>query len=160
MDGQGMRKVTKVISDSHTSVIFINQIREKVGMVFGNPEITPGGRALKFAASVRIELRKKEVIKDGAGNPIGSVVQAKIIKNKMAPPFKTAKFDVRFGKGITRSSSILELALEHGIIRKKGAWYSYNDGNVGQGREKTLEFLEANEDVMEEIQKEILSREA
>ncbi len=151
-----MKKLTAVISKSNTVAIFINQIREKIGIMFGNPETTPGGRALKFYASVRIEVRKGEAIKDGA-DTIGNRTKCKVIKNKVAPPFKSCEFDMIFGHGISRTGEVLDYAIELDIIKKSGAWFSYNDMRIGQGRENTKKFLDDNPDVMQEIEDKIWS---
>lgn len=147
---QALRKLTGIISKSNTCIIFINQIREKVGIMFGNPETTPGGRALRFGASVRVDIRKGDAIKDGT-NFIGNRTKAKIVKNKLAPPFKTAEFDIIFGKGISQSGCVLDLAVEKGIISKKGSFYRYNDENIGQGRENTVQYLTDNPELVEEL---------
>ncbi len=149
-----MKKLTAVISKTNTVAIFINQIREKIGIMFGNPETTPGGRALKFYSSVRIEVRKGEAIKDGA-DTIGYRTKCKVIKNKVAPPFKSCEFDMIFGKGISRTGEVLDYATELDIITKSGAWFSYNDMRIGQGRENTKKFLDDNPDVMREIEEKI-----
>lgn len=149
-----MKKLTAVISKSNTVAIFINQVREKIGIMFGNPETTPGGRALKFYASVRIEVRKGEAIKDGA-DTIGNRTKCKVIKNKVAPPFKSCEFDMIFGHGISRTGEVLDYAIELDIIKKSGAWFSYNDMRIGQGRENTKKFLDDNPDVMKEIEDKI-----
>lgn len=153
---QALRKLTSVISHSNAVVIFINQIREKVGVIYGSPEVTTGGRALKFFSSVRIDVRKGEPIKDGA-NLIGNRTKAKIVKNKMAPPFMVAEFDMIFGEGISKSSDILDVAAEYDIIKKSGAWYSYNGERIGQGREKAKEYLIDNPADMEEIRSKIMA---
>lgn len=147
---QAMRKLTPVVSKSRTVCIFINQIREKIGVMFGNPEITPGGRALKFFSSVRIDIRKKDTIKDGE-EPIGYVAEVKVVKNKVAPPFKKAKFDIMFGSGISTESEVLEMAESLNIINKSGAWYSYGDVRMGQGRENSKQFLRDNPEIFTEI---------
>jgi len=149
-----MKKLTAVIAKSNTVAIFINQIREKIGVMFGNPETTPGGRALKFYSSVRIEVRKGEAIKDGS-DTIGNRTKCKVIKNKVAPPFKSCEFDMIFGKGISRTGEVLDLATELNIIKKSGAWFSYEDMRIGQGREATKKFLEENPAVMKEIEDKI-----
>ncbi|HAG06736.1 MAG TPA: recombinase RecA [Peptococcaceae bacterium] len=151
---QALRKLTGVISKSRTSAIFINQIREKVGVMFGNPETTPGGRALKFYASVRLEVRKLEALKKGA-EVIGSRVRAKVVKNKVAPPFRQADFDILYGEGISREGSILDLGVDLKIINKAGAWYAYGDERLGQGRESAREFLKEHPAVLQEIEKKI-----
>ena len=149
-----MKKLTAVISKSNTVAIFINQIREKIGVMFGNPETTPGGRALKFYASVRIEVRKGEPIKEGA-ETIGNRTKCKVIKNKVAPPFKSCEFDMIFGHGISRTGEVLDYAQELGIVKKSGAWFSYEDMRIGQGRENTKKFLDENPAVMKEIEDKI-----
>ena len=149
-----MKKLTAIISKSNTVAIFINQIREKIGVMFGNPETTPGGRALKFYASVRIEVRKGEPIKDGA-DTIGNRTKCKVIKNKVAPPFKSCEFDMIFGHGISRTGEVLDYAIELGLIKKSGAWFSYNDMRIGQGRENTKKFLDDNPATMKEIEDQI-----
>lgn len=149
-----LKKLTALISKTNTVAIFINQIREKIGIMFGNPETTPGGRALKFYASVRIEVRKGEAIKEGA-DTIGNRTKCKVIKNKVAPPFKSCEFDMIFGHGISRTGEVLDYAIELDIIKKSGAWFSYNDMRIGQGRENTKKFLDDNPDVMKEIEDKI-----
>jgi recombination protein RecA len=151
---QALRKLTGAISRSRTSVIFINQLREKVGIVFGNPEVTPGGRALKFYSSVRIELRKVEQLKQGTV-PVGARVRAKVVKNKVAPPFRQAEFDIMFsgdGMGISREGDILDLGVEAGIIKKLGAFFSYGDLRLGQGRENAKTFLRQNPELAKELE--------
>ena len=147
---QALRKLTGIISKSNTCVIFINQIREKVGVMFGNPETTPGGRALRFGASVRVDIRKGDAIKDGTAF-VGNRTKAKIVKNKLAPPFKTAEFDIIFGKGISQSGCVLDLAVEKGLITKKGSFFKYNDDNIGQGRENTVQYLADNPELADEL---------
>lgn len=154
MMSQALRKMTSVSSKSNTAVIFINQLREKIGVMFGNPETTTGGKALKFYASVRLDVRKTDAIKDGT-NIIGNRTKVKVVKNKMAPPFKTAEFDIMYGKGISKSGCILDMAIELGYIKKSGAWFSYNDEKIGQGKENTKIYLENNPDVMQEIESKI-----
>jgi recombination protein RecA len=151
---QALRKLTGAISRSRTSVIFINQLREKVGIVFGNPEVTPGGRALKFYSSVRIDLRRVETLKQGT-NPVGSRVRAKVVKNKVAPPFRQAEFDIMVtGKsvGISREGDIIDLGVEAGFVKKMGAFFSYGDVRLGQGRENSKEFMRNNPDLTMEIE--------
>ncbi len=152
---QALRKLTGIISKSNTCIIFINQIREKVGIMFGNPETTPGGRALRFGASVRVDIRKGDAIKDGT-NIVGNHTKAKIVKNKLAPPFKTAEFDIIFGKGISQNGCILDLAVEKNIITKSGSFFRYNDEKIGQGRENTVQYLADNPEVGEEIKARIM----
>ena len=149
-----MRKLTSVISKSNTVAIFINQVREEIGVMYGNPETTPGGRALKFYASVRIEVRKGEKIVDG-GEIIGYTTKCKVVKNKVAPPFKETQFDMIFGEGISRLGEIITMGEELGFIKKSGAWYSYNGERLGQGKEKTKKFLKENDDLRLEIEGKI-----
>lgn len=149
-----MRKLTSVISKSNTVAIFINQVREKIGVMYGNPETTPGGRALKFYASVRIEVRKGEKIVDG-GEIIGYTTKCKVVKNKVAPPFKETQFDMIFSEGISRLGEIITMGEELGFIKKSGAWYSYNGERLGQGKEKTKKFLKENDDLRLEIENKI-----
>ncbi len=151
---QALRKLTGVISKSRTTVIFINQIREKVGVVYGSPETTTGGRALKFYASIRLEVRKQDNIKQGT-DIIGSRTRVKVVKNKVAPPFKQADFDIMYGTGISREGSLLDLATEMNIITKSGAWYSYGEERLGQGRENVKEYLKEHPDVALEIERKI-----
>lgn len=151
---QALRKLTGAISKSRTTVIFINQIREKVGVVYGSPEITTGGRALKFYASIRLEVRKQENIKHGV-DIIGSRTRVKVVKNKVAPPFKQADFDIMYGTGISREGSILDIAVDLNIITKSGAWYSYGDNRLGQGRENVREYLKEHPEVTGEIEHKI-----
>ncbi len=151
---QAMRKLTAAISKTNCTAIFINQIREKIGVLYGNPETTPGGRALKFYASVRIDVRKGEPIKDGS-EVIGSRVKCKVVKNKVAPPFKTAEFDMLFGEGISKLGEIIDCATEFDIIKKSGSWFSYDDMKIGQGRDKVKDFLKENPDVCNEIETKV-----
>ncbi len=148
---QGLRKLTSSISKSRTSVIFINQLREKVGIVFGNPEVTPGGRALKFYASVRIDVRRVESIKQG-NEVLGNRVRARVVKNKVAPPFRTAEFDIMFKHGISKEGDMLDLGVGLDLIKKSGAFYSYGETRIGQGREAAKEFLRAHTDVASELE--------
>jgi len=148
---QALRKLTGVVSRSRTCLIFINQIREKIGIMFGNPETTTGGRALKFYASVRIDIRRIGQIKEG-DQDIGSRTRVKIVKNKMAPPFKLAEFDILYGSGISRTGDLLDLAITHRIIEKSGAWFSYGETRLGQGRENVRQFLDQNPDLKDEIE--------
>ncbi|MDE5584418.1 MAG: recombinase RecA [Ruminococcus sp.] len=154
---QAMRKLTGAISKSNCVAIFINQIREKIGVMYGNPETTPGGRALKFYASVRIEVRKGEVIKNN-GEIIGASTRCKVVKNKVAPPFKEATFDMMYGQGISRTGEVLDMAVELEIIKKGGSWFSYNDQKLGQGRDNVKELLKNDEALMKEIEEKILAR--
>ncbi len=148
---QAMRKLSASISKTNCIVIFINQLREKVGISYGNPEVTPGGRALKFYASVRIEIRKKDVLKDGS-TIYGNHVACKVVKNKVAPPFKTAEFDILYGKGISKLSELVDMGSAFGIVEKSGSWFSYGGQRIGQGKEKAVAFLEGHPDVAAEIE--------
>jgi recombination protein RecA len=149
---QALRKLTASVAKSRTCVIFINQIREKIGVMFGNPETTPGGRALKFYSSVRLDVRRIEGIKDGT-EFIGNRVRAKVVKNKVAPPFRTAEFDLMYSKGISKEGSLLDVAVEQGIVHKAGAWFTYKEEQIGQGRENAKAFLTEHPDVLEEIER-------
>lgn len=152
---QAMRKLTPLLSKTNCVAIFINQIREKIGVMYGNPETTPGGRALKFYASVIIDVRKGEAIKDGS-EPIGSRTKIKIKKNKVAPPFKECEFDIIFGKGISRTGEVLDMAVELDVIKKSGAWFSYDGNKLGQGRDNVKKALEENPELMKEIEEKVL----
>ena len=154
---QAMRKLTAAISKSNCVAIFINQIREKIGVMYGNPETTPGGRALKFYSSVRIEVRRGEVIKDGS-QVIGASTRCKVVKNKVAPPFKEAEFDMIYGQGISRTGEVLDIAVDLEIIKKGGSWFSYEDQKLGQGRDNVKEILANNPELMKEIEEKILAR--
>ena len=154
---QAMRKLTAAISKSNCVAIFINQIREKIGVMYGNPETTPGGRALKFYSSVRIEVRKGEVIKSGS-DIIGASTKCKIVKNKVAPPFKECEFDLMYGTGISRTGEVLDLAVDLDIIKKGGSWFSYKDQKLGQGRDNVKELLKNDENLLKEIEEQILAR--
>lgn len=151
---QALRKLTAVISRSNCVVIFINQLREKVGVMFGNPETTTGGRALKFYASVRLDVRRIETLKQN-GEVIGNRTRVKVVKNKVAPPFREAEFDIMFGKGISKTGDILDLAVKENIINKAGAWFSYNGEKIGQGRENTKIYLQDNPDVAKEVEDKV-----
>lgn len=151
---QALRKLTPVISKSNCVVIFINQLREKVGVMFGNPETTTGGRALKFYASVRMDIRRTETLKQG-GEMVGNHVRVKIVKNKIAPPFKEAEFDIMFGKGISKEGDILDLATNINLVNKSGAWYAYNGNKIGQGRENAKNYLTEHPDVMEDLEAKV-----
>jgi recombination protein RecA len=151
---KALRKLTAVISRSNCVVIFINQLREKVGVFYGNPETTTGGRALKFYSSVRLDVRKIEILKQG-GEPIGNRVRIKVVKNKIAPPFKEAEFDIVYGKGITKEGDILDLAVKEDIVDKSGAWFAYNGEKIGQGRENAKAFLRSNPVMLEEIENKV-----
>lgn len=151
---QALRKLTAVISKSNTIAVFINQIREKVGIMFGNPEVTPGGRALKFYSSVRLEIRKVETLKQGT-EIIGNRTKAKVVKNKVAPPFKDAEFDIIYGEGISKVGCILDMAADLNIVNKSGAWYSYGENRIGQGRENAREFLKKDPKLVAEIEQKV-----
>jgi recombination protein RecA len=153
---QALRKLTAAISKSRTCVIFINQIREKIGVMFGNPETTTGGRALKFYASVRLDIRRISAIKDGE-EVIGSRVKVKVVKNKVAPPFREAEFDIIFGEGISRLGSLLDLGVTHKVVEKSGAWYAYGGERIGQGRENAKRFLQENPGMADEIEAKLRS---
>ncbi len=148
---QALRKLTGIISKSNCTVIFINQLREKVGVMFGNPETTTGGRALKFYSSIRLDVRRIESLKQG-GEVVGNRTRIRVVKNKIAPPFKEAEFDIMFGRGISREGDILDLAVNIGVVNKSGAWYAYQDTKIGQGRENAKNYLSENPDVMAEIE--------
>jgi len=152
---QALRKLTAAISKSQTVVIFINQLRQKIGVMFGNPETTPGGTALKFYASMRLDIRKTDTLKEGQ-DTTGGRVRVKIVKNKVAPPFKQAEFDIYFNEGISKTGEILDLAVEKGIIEKSGAWYNYNGTRIAQGRENAKEYLKAHPEVFNEIYPKVL----
>ena len=154
---QALRKLAGAISKSNTVAIFINQLREKIGVMFGNPETTTGGRALKFYASMRLDVRRIETLKKG-DDVYGNRTRVKIVKNKVAPPFKQAEFDIIYGKGISREGCILDMAVEAGVVNKAGAWYSYENTRIGQGRENSKEFLLSNSELMAEIEKKVLEK--
>ena len=151
---QALRKLTSIISKSSCIVIFINQLREKIGVMFGNPETTTGGRALKFYASIRMEVRRIETLKQ-AGTMVGNRTRIKVVKNKIAPPFKEAEFDIMFGEGISRAGDILDLAANCNVVQKSGAWYAYNGDKIGQGRENAKQYLKDNPEVMEEVETKV-----
>ncbi len=151
---QALRKLSAVISKSNTTALFINQIREKVGIMFGNPEVTPGGRALKFYSSIRMEIRRTETLKQG-DKMVGNRTRAKIVKNKLAPPFKIAEFDIIYGEGISHEGALIDLGTELNIIDKSGAWYSFAEERLGQGKEKVREFLKDNQEISREIERKI-----
>src|SRR5687767_13262613 len=154
---QALRKITGALSSANTTAIFINQLREKIGVMFGSPETTSGGRALKFYASVRLDVRRIESLKDGT-DVVGNRTRVKVVKNKVAAPFKQAEFDIMYGKGISREGSLIDVGVEQAIIRKSGAWYTYDGDQLGQGKEKAREFLRENPDVAAEIEKKILEK--
>ena len=151
---QALRKLTANLNKTKTIMVFINQLREKIGVMFGSPETTPGGRALKFYSSVRLDIRRIEAIKDGA-EVVGSRTRVKVVKNKVAPPFKQAEFDIMYGKGISREGSVLDLGVELGIIKKSGAWFTYEGEQLGQGRENAKNFLNTNPEIMVEVSEKV-----
>lgn len=151
---QALRKLTAITNRSKTSVIFINQLREKVGVMFGNPETTPGGKALKYFASLRLDIRKADALK-GDGGIIGNRTKCKVVKNKLAPPFKVAEFDIIYGEGISQEGCLIDLGVEYGILTKSGSWFNYNDDKIAQGREKLREHLKANPELKAEIEAKI-----
>ena len=151
---QALRKLTSTISKTKTTCIFINQLREKIGVMFGNPETTTGGNALKFYSSVRIDIRKKETLKDG-DTPIGNIVKVKIVKNKVAPPFRRAEFEITFGEGISKIGEIVDLGVELDIIKKSGSWFSYGDSKLGQGRDAVKALLKDNPELCDELEAKI-----
>jgi len=151
---KALRKITGVVNKTKTAVIFINQLREKIGVMFGNPEVTPGGRALKYYASVRLDIRRIDNLKEGT-DTVGSRTRVRVVKNKVAPPFKSAEFDIMYGKGISKEGSIIDVAADQGILIKSGSWYSYNNDRIGQGRENAKVFLMQNPDIMNKIEREI-----
>ena len=153
---QALRKITGALSATGTTAIFINQLREKIGVFFGSPETTTGGKALKFYASVRIDVRRTQTLKDG-DQPVGNRTKAKVVKNKMAPPFKQAEFDILYGQGISREGGLLDLGVDNGVIRKSGAWYTYGSDQLGQGKENARTFLKDNPELAEEIENKILA---
>jgi RecA protein len=152
---QALRKITGALSASGTTAIFINQLREKIGVFFGNPETTTGGKALKFYASVRLDVRRIETLKEGS-EPVGNRTRVKVVKNKMAPPFKQAEFDIMYGQGISREGCIIDMGVDGGIVRKSGAWYTYDGDQLGQGKEKARHFLRDNPEIADEIEGKIL----
>jgi recombination protein RecA len=154
---QALRKITGALNNSQTTAIFINQLREKIGVMFGSPETTTGGKALKFYASVRLDIRRIESLKDGT-DIVGNRTRVKVVKNKLASPFKQAEFDIMYGKGISREGSLIDVGVEQSLIRKSGAWYTYEGDQLGQGKEKAREFLRENPDVAAEIEKKILEK--
>ncbi|MBI2798124.1 recombinase RecA [Candidatus Saccharibacteria bacterium] len=154
---QALRKLTGVIAKSNTTVIFINQLRMKIGVMFGNPEVTAGGNALKYYSSVRLDIRRTEQIKDG-DNIIGNHVKVKVVKNKIAAPFRIAEFDIMYNQGISKAGDMVDLAVKHGLVEKAGAWYAYKGEKIGQGREAAKQFLSDNPKVMKELEKEIRSQ--
>ncbi|MEV6623394.1 recombinase RecA [Amycolatopsis sp. NPDC051106] len=151
---QALRKITGAMNNSGTTAIFINQLREKIGVMFGSPETTTGGKALKFYASIRLDVRRIETLKDG-GEPVGNRTRVKVVKNKMAPPFKQAEFDILYGHGISREGSLIDMGVDQAIVRKSGAWYTYEGDQLGQGKENARKFLRENPDIANEIEKRI-----
>ena len=151
---QALRKLTGTVSKSHTSVVFINQIREKIGVMYGNPETTPGGRALKFYTSMRLDIRRITTLKEG-DQMIGNRTRVKVVKNKVAPPFKSAEFDIMYGKGISYEGDLLDIGLQADVIQKSGAWYSYGDLRLGQGRENSKQFLHDNDEILKKVEVEV-----
>lgn len=151
---QALRKLAGIINKTNTVLIFINQLREKVGVMYGNPETTPGGRALKFYSSVRLDIRRSTIIKDGEQN-IGNTTKVKVVKNKVAPPFKTVEFDIMYGTGISKESTVLDMAVQEGIVDKSGSWYSYGNERLGQGKEKVKEYLIKNPTVMADLEEKV-----
>lgn len=154
---QALRKLSGIINKSNCTMIFINQLRQKIGVIYGNPETTTGGRALKFYASVRIDVRKADVLKNGS-EAYGNHVKCKVVKNKVAPPFKTAEFDIIYGKGISKASEIMDVAIELGIIEKSGSWFSYEGQKVAQGKDNTRKYFEDNPELMKELESKIMAR--
>ena len=152
---QALRKLAGSLSKSNTTCIFINQLREKIGVMFGSPETTTGGRALKFFSSVRIDIRRIETLKNKSGEPVGNRVRAKVVKNKVAPPFRQAEFDLMYGTGISREGCIVDMGVEAGVVKKSGAWYTYGEQRLGQGREAAKEMLRTNPDVRDEIEAQV-----
>jgi recombination protein RecA len=151
---QALRKITSALNQSKTTAIFINQLREKIGVMFGSPETTTGGRALKFYASVRLDIRRIETLKDGT-DAVGNRTRVKVVKNKVAPPFKQAEFDILYGHGISKEGGLIDMGVEHGFVRKAGAWYTYEGDQLGQGKENARNFLKDNPDLADEIEKKI-----
>lgn len=151
---QALRKITSALNQSKTTAIFINQLREKIGVMFGSPETTTGGRALKFYASVRLDIRRIETLKDGT-DAVGNRTRVKVVKNKVAPPFKQAEFDILYGQGISREGGLIDMGVEHGFVRKAGAWYTYEGDQLGQGKENARNFLKDNPDLADEIERKI-----
>jgi len=152
---QALRKLAGTISKTQTTAVFINQLREKVGVMFGNPEVTPGGRALKFYSSVRLDIRRIETLKDGT-EAVGNRVRVRVVKNKVAPPFREAEFDIMYGVGISTEGDVLDLAVEHKIVQKSGAWFSYGDQRLGQGRENVRQFLRDNPELVQHLRLQVI----
>ena len=154
---QALRKLTSTISKTNTTCIFINQLREKIGVMFGSPETTTGGNALKFYASVRLDIRKSTPVKDG-DNVIGNLTKVKVVKNKVAPPFRKAEFEIIYGEGISKIGEILDLSIEYEIIKKSGSWFSYGDSKLAQGRDATLALLKDNPELCEELEAKVMEK--
>jgi recombination protein RecA len=154
---QALRKLTGAVSRSNTSLVFTNQLREKIGVMFGNPEVTPGGRALKFYASVRLDIRRIETIKNGT-DAVGNRVRVKVVKNKVAPPFRVAEFDVMYGEGISKEGGLLDVGVAMDVVTKTGAWFTFDETRLGQGREASKEFLKGNAEIAAEIERRIRGR--
>ncbi|MBO6019531.1 MAG: recombinase RecA [Aeriscardovia sp.] len=152
---QALRKLTSVLDKTGTTAIFINQLREKIGVMFGNPETTTGGNALKYYSSVRLDIRRIETLKNSSGNPMGNRVRVKVAKNKVAPPFRTAEFDILYGKGISQEGSVLDIGVEKGIVTKSGSWFTYQGQQLGQGKENARSFLESHKELTSQIEEEI-----
>ncbi|MBQ1299323.1 MAG: recombinase RecA [Aeriscardovia sp.] len=152
---QALRKLTSILDKTGTTAIFINQLREKIGVMFGNPETTTGGNALKYYSSVRLDIRRIETLKNGSGNPMGNRVKVKVAKNKVAPPFRTAEFDILYGKGISQEGSLLDMGVERGVVTKGGSWFTYKGQQLGQGKENARSFLEEHKDIASQIEEEI-----
>ena len=152
---QALRKLTGSISKTNCTMIFINQLREKIGVMFGNPETTTGGNALKFYASVRLDIRRSTQIKDSDGNVLGNKTRVKVVKNKVAPPFRLAEFDIMYGQGVSKVGEILDVAVEHEIVKKSGSWFSYEDTKLGQGRDAVKQMIKDNPELMDELEEKI-----
>ena len=152
---QALRKLTGSISKTNCTMIFINQLREKIGVMFGNPETTTGGNALKFYASVRLDIRRSTQIKDSDGNVLGNKTRVKVVKNKVAPPFKLAEFDIMYGQGVSKVGEVLDVAVEHEIVKKSGSWFSYADTKLGQGRDAVKQMIKDNPELMDELEEKI-----
>jgi recombination protein RecA len=154
---QALRKITGALNNSGTTAIFINQLREKIGVMFGSPETTTGGKALKFYASVRLDVRRIETLKDGS-DAVGNRTRVKVVKNKVSPPFKQAEFDIIYGQGISREGGLIDMGVEQGLVRKSGAWYTYEGDQLGQGKENARAFMRDNPDLANELEKRILEK--